>query len=258
MKKRTATLSLLAALALVAGVLVFATISAYSQEAPKAGDVTKGADVFSSNCASCHGKQGEGNVGIPNLAGAAGHVQQLGVPPEAAGAMIVKLLRDGIPGNMPAFPPNILSDEDIVNLGAYLMTVPPTTGENLYRANCALCHGTAGEGKIGPKLAGAAEKFAQMGLTKDQLKAGFPDLVRKGIPGKMPFNPALTDEEISRLFEFLWSLGSWEAEFEARHGRAPSAQDRADRQWSLVFYAEKGKEPTQDDWARRWYDSQNK
>ncbi|MBI2952802.1 MAG: c-type cytochrome [Chloroflexi bacterium] len=258
MKSRIVKHSLLAALALAVGMLMLSVMSAYSQEEPKAPDVLKGAEVFQNNCAACHGKQGEGNMGIPNLAGAAGHVQQLGIPPEAAGPGIIQMLRGGIPGNMPAFPPDVLSDADIMNLGAYLFTLEPTTGANLYRANCSLCHGANAEGKIGPQLAGVAEKLPQIGLTKEQLAAGFPDLVRKGIPGKMPANPALTDVEISRLFDYLWdlpSLDSWEAKFQAEHGRAPTAQDKADREWSLAFLAANGREPSDADWIRRWQEN---
>lgn len=237
----------------VLSILAFFSVTARSQEPP--GDPVKGAQVYASNCAPCHGKQGEGNVGIPALAGGAGHIQQLGIPPEAAGPGFIKLLRDGIPGNMPFFPSNILSDGDIGNLLAFLVTLRPTTGDNLYRAYCALCHGTKGEGLIGPPLAGVAEKLPQFGLTKEQLAAGFPSLVRGGIPGKMPVNPQLTDGEISSLFDHLFGLPGvdpWAVQFEAEHGRPPTAQDRAARDWSLQFLRTTGRAPTQADWEGYW------
>lgn len=258
MKMRMVKLSILATFALTMGLLAFSAISAYSQETPPAPDPARGAQVYQNNCATCHGKDGEGNMGIPNLAGAAGHVQQLGIPPEQAGPGIIGLLRNGIPGNMPGFPPEILSDADIMNLGAYLFTVPATTGDKLYRANCSLCHGKSAEGVIGPPLAGVQKMVQELGLTKEMLQAGFPDLVRKGIPGKMPANPQLTDVEVTRLFDYLWSIpapDSWEAEFQARHGRAPSDQDRADRAWSLDFAARNGRAPNEQEWIARWQQS---
>ncbi|MBI4491700.1 MAG: c-type cytochrome [Chloroflexi bacterium] len=197
---RPAKLSGVLAFTLLAGAFALSTARAQPQ------DLEAGQEVYQGNCAVCHGSEGQGNLGIPNLAGAAGHVKQLGVPLDQAGPAMVKMLREGIPGNMPAFPPDILSDADIGKLGAYLFTLAPTSGDNLYVANCALCHGLSAEGTVGPPLAGVAELAPQMGMTKEQLAADFPNLVRKGIPGKMPANPQLADGEITDLFEYLWSL----------------------------------------------------
>lgn len=52
------------------------------------------------------------------------------------------------------------------------------------------------------------------------------------------------------------AASSWEAQFEATHGRAPTAQDIADRDWSLAFYARTGHPPTDADWAARWQSEQ--
>ena len=257
---RSKSLSLIVALALLVGVLVFATTSGYSQEAPRSGDVTRGTEVYAANCANCHGAQGEGNLGIPNIAGVAERLEHFGLPPEpgvlAAGTM--EMLRDGIPGKMPVFPPEIMSDEDVMDLFAFALTVPPTTGDNVYKASCALCHGAAGQGGLAVPLAGAAEEFAAMGVPKEAIAEGFPDLVREGIPGVMPGLPQLTDVEIERLFEYLWALDSWEARFEDTHGRAPTAQDRSDREWSLQFLSETGRAPTQEDWERHWLEIQRR
>lgn len=48
---------------------------------------------------------------------------------------------------------------------------------------------------------------------------------------------------------------SWEAQFEAAHGRAPTAQDIADREWSLEFAAKNGHPPTEADWLAHWLQS---
>ncbi len=235
-----------AMLVLVVGGLALA--APQDQSPSDAPDVARGSQVYRNNCAACHGRQGEGALGIPNLAGAAGHVQQLGIPAEEMGPGMIKMLRDGIAGNMPAFPPTMLSDDDIANLGAYVFTLPPTTGANLYTANCALCHGLQGQGAVGPPLLGAADKFAKMGRSKLQALTDFPGLVRNGIPGKMPGNPQLADAEVASMGDFLWNLGSWEAEFQSSHGRAPSTADRADREWSLQFAQRSGRSPTSQDW----------
>ena len=49
--------------------------------------------------------------------------------------------------------------------------------------------------------------------------------------------------------------GSWEAQFQAAHGRAPTAQDIADRNWSLDFFAKNGRPPNEADWMAYWLQS---
>ena len=48
----------------------------------------------------------------------------------------------------------------------------------------------------------------------------------------------------------------WEAQFQAAHGRAPTAQDIADRNWSLDFLAKNGRQPSEADWMVHWRQSQ--
>lgn len=228
------------------------------QAAPPEPDPAKGKVVYDTRCGLCHGDGGIGVVGPP-LAGAAGHVQQLGVPPEQAGPMIIGLLREGIGGRMPSFPPDILSDEDIGNLGAYLFTLPPTTGRNLYEnpTSCAACHGPKGIGGVGPGLAGHAAQFIAQGLTKEQVLPGLIPLVRNGIPGKMPAFKHLTDAEILAIGDYLWGLSAptWEEDFAREHGRAPSTQDKADHDWSTTFLAANGRPPTDSEWQKHFQDT---
>ncbi|MBI4318986.1 MAG: beta-lactamase family protein [Chloroflexi bacterium] len=54
------------------------------------------------------------------------------------------------------------------------------------------------------------------------------------------------------------SPDSWEDQFEAVHGRQPTAQDVADRQWSLEFVAKNSRSPQQADWEKRWREAQQK
>jgi DMSO/TMAO reductase YedYZ molybdopterin-dependent catalytic subunit len=44
----------------------------------------------------------------------------------------------------------------------------------------------------------------------------------------------------------------WEAEFERVHGRKPTAEDRADRAWSLEFLRKNGRAPSQAEWEARY------
>lgn len=72
-------------------------------------------------------------------------------------------------------------------------------GANLYAANCAACHGQAGEGGIAPPLAGlqaSAEEAAAV--------------VRDGKTGETgampPFGPRLSDDDIQNVLAFILSL----------------------------------------------------
>ncbi|MBI2886166.1 MAG: hypothetical protein HYY02_03045 [Chloroflexi bacterium] len=45
---------------------------------------------------------------------------------------------------------------------------------------------------------------------------------------------------------------AWEQEFQRLHGGAPTAQDRADRLYSLEIFAREGRSPTEAEWLARW------
>ncbi len=89
--------------------------------------------------------------------------------------------------------------------------------------------------------------------------------------GGLGFNK-LTDADALAIASFLKSIppvnsvpklprmaaaapSTWEAQFQAAHGRAPTAQDIADRDWSLEFVAKNGRAPTEADWVARWKQS---
>ncbi|MDP2935928.1 MAG: c-type cytochrome, partial [Dehalococcoidia bacterium] len=215
----------------------------------------RGKVVYDNSCALCHGAGGIGRVGPP-LAGHAGQMERIAQLP---GGMqeVLKTIRNGIPSRMPGFPPSILSDEDLMNMIAYLLTTPPATGEQLYEnpSTCAACHGPRGAGGVGPKL-DARKAAATLGLTKEQLLPGLIPLIRNGIPGRMPAFIQWTDGEILAVGEYLWGLAplSWEEEFTLRHGRAPTGDDMLDRDWGNRFISQNGREPTEAEWAKHYMD----
>jgi mono/diheme cytochrome c family protein len=88
-----------------------------------------------------------------------------------------------------------------------LFIVPPTgaepletrvaSGSDLFTSNCAGCHGSGGEGGVGPALAGGLARFDSI---EDVL--GF---VSTGVPGRMPgFETRLSPEEIEALVHYVW------------------------------------------------------
>lgn len=81
--------------------------------APSAQGVMAGAQVFQQNCSVCHGINAQGRLGPPLLP----------LPPEIAEAPrdaiveeLTQLVRSGIPGAMPRFTPNQVSDADVESL----------------------------------------------------------------------------------------------------------------------------------------------
>jgi ubiquinol-cytochrome c reductase cytochrome c subunit len=149
------------ALLLLAGLLV--TGFAYAAANPKAagadttgsGSIDSGKKLFLANCATCHGLNAQGSKVAPTLigVGAADVDFQVGT------------------GRMPAAGPGVqiqktavqFSDQQISDLAAYVASLAPgppipdgqyispsggdvAKGGDLFRVNCAMCHGFAGSG----------------------------------------------------------------------------------------------------------------
>lgn len=68
-----------------------------------------------------------------------------------------------------------------------------TDGAFVFRLQCASCHGTKGDGNLGPSLIGIA----------DRLSAEDQQAIVRGGKGRMPpFTPGLTDAEIAAVIDY--------------------------------------------------------
>lgn len=81
-----------------------------------------------------------------------------------------------------------------------------TTGGHLYTANCAVCHGAAGGGGIGPALAGNS-LVGNAPYVTERIINGF---IEHGMPG---FGTALDDHQIAAIATFI--RNSWDNDFGA-------------------------------------------
>lgn len=141
-----------------------------AKERFKTESIQRGAELYTVNCAACHGSMGEGTIG-PALKG----------NPLDAEAM-TKVTIEGVAGTgMPAMGESeggSLTAHQINDVVTFMKnwdqslldtTIPPSSsqpssdsssavvaaGEKLYQTNCAFCHGTNGAGgmKIGDSTA---------------------------------------------------------------------------------------------------------
>jgi cytochrome c oxidase cbb3-type subunit 3 len=108
--------------------------------------ITTAHNLFQQNCAQCHGSDGGGARGFPNLANAD---WQWGGDAEAVVATIAS-------GRTAAMPPwgAVLGDDGVAEVVAYVQQLSgqpsdaaqATAGETRYQQVCAACHGLDGKG----------------------------------------------------------------------------------------------------------------
>jgi mono/diheme cytochrome c family protein len=91
----------LVAIAAVVTVVLLFTVSPTSAQSAET-DVASGADLFTSNCAGCHGPAGEGGFG-PALAGGLARFDLV--------EEVVGFVSTGVPGRMPGFETRLSPDE---------------------------------------------------------------------------------------------------------------------------------------------------
>lgn len=120
-------------------------------------DVARGERTFLSQCASCHGRDGRGGSGGPDVS--TGRFRRA-----SSDEGLFQIISKGVPGtNMPAFALNAGPTWQVV---AYLRSLGRARqnqsaagharrGEPLYKANCARCHESGG-----PDLTGVGARRA--------------------------------------------------------------------------------------------------
>jgi ubiquinol-cytochrome c reductase cytochrome c subunit len=134
--------------------------------AASSAQIDEGHKLFLANCASCHGKNGEGSANAPSLigVGAASAAFQVGtgrMPGQASGPQLM-------------VKPVQFTEDEIAAIAAYVGSLGPgpaiptadqiapngnaTRGGELFRINCAMCHNAVGaggaltQGKYAPAL----------------------------------------------------------------------------------------------------------
>ena len=108
-------------------------------QAPETTGATPALQFFSSNCAGCHGAEGEGSPNGP----------QIRFQDDLLARFAVRQGRNGpgIPSTMPTYSTTELPEDQLDEILDWLAAFPkPTTGEGLYNQFCSNCHGVDGLG----------------------------------------------------------------------------------------------------------------
>lgn len=183
--------------------------------------------IYFANCAHCHGADGLGGPVAPALV-------KLAQTRKLSRQFIIDYVaghnRDVLPGSMPRFKQ--LAADDLAALADWLLaldkpiaagvsepasasgmtgTVPTGAQAGTYPppppafvTTCALCHGSYGEGKIGPPLIGVALKPRR---SREDLLSMLEDSRQYGLKDPMPAHfPTLSIEQRQQIVDWLLVL----------------------------------------------------
>lgn len=174
-----------------------------------------GHQLFADNCAACHGSQGKGQLGFPNLA--AGVWQWGGEP--AAIALTLKVginsaHPDSRASQMLAFgTQGVLNKPEIDSVAEYVLSLSHpgqdaaqvAAGQAIFAANCVACHGEDGKGNL---ELGAPNLTDEIWLYGDD-KASIIKTITLGRQGHMPtWEARLSDLQRKILALYVVDLGA--------------------------------------------------
>lgn len=163
-----------------------------------------GQRLFLNHCAQCHGSDAGGSKGFPNLAdtdwlygGDTDNIKQT--------------LIGGRAGVMPAFAH--LESTQVSDVANYVRNLSGLAadqikvgrGAEVYKANCAACHGAEGKGMAAMGAPNLTDKVWLYGGSE----ATIVETVLKGRNGMMPAHETiLTPEKIHLLTAYVWGLSN--------------------------------------------------
>ncbi len=162
-----------------------------------------GGRLFLNNCAQCHGSDGRGSKGFPNLT----DNDWLGAgTPE----YIEKTITEGRQGMMPPMAAAVGSSEDVKNLANYVLSlsgsahngVAAQLGKEKFVV-CAACHGPQGKGNPALGAPNLSDKIWLHGWGEAAVVA----MVTNGKTNVMPAQARLlTPDQIHVLAAYVWGL----------------------------------------------------
>ncbi|MBU3579414.1 cytochrome-c oxidase, cbb3-type subunit III [Polynucleobacter sp. 73C-SIWE] len=169
---------------------------------PKAREM--GQRLFLNSCAQCHGSDAGGSKGFPNLTD---RDWLYGGSPENIKTTII----NGRGGVMPPFPQ--LDSKQIVEVANYVRSLSGlpandlkvASGADLFKSNCAACHGADGKGNIALGAPNLTDKTWLYGGSE----AVIVETITKGRMAMMPAqDKVLSPEKIHLLTAYVWGLSN--------------------------------------------------
>lgn len=166
-----------------------------------------GVRMFANNCAVCHGADGGGNYGFPNLTD---NDWIYGGAPE----QIKTTITHGRAGNMPAWGA-IIGEENVQAVTEYVLLLSGAEhdetlagkGSQVFVQNCVACHGQYGKGD---HAMGAPNLTDDIWLY-DGSPEGIAQTVRGGRANVMPAqHDKLQEEKIHILAAYVYSLSHFD------------------------------------------------
>jgi cytochrome c oxidase cbb3-type subunit 3 len=163
-----------------------------------------GRNLFANNCAGCHGSDGHGNIGFPNLAD---HDWLYGEAPE----QVETTIAGGRAGVMIAWQ-DVLGGGGVENVLAYVLSLSGRTlpagdvaeGRKLFMTNCIACHGEDGRGNQALGAPNLTDQTWLYGGSVDAVR----DSIAKGRQGQMPAQlDRLGPQRVKLLAAYVLSLG---------------------------------------------------
>jgi cytochrome c oxidase cbb3-type subunit 3 len=162
-----------------------------------------GQRLFVNNCAQCHGVDGRGGKGFPNLTD---QDTLYGLDGDAIKTSIVA----GRNGMMPPMAAAVGTAADVENLSHYVLSLSGTAHDSIKAALgqekfavCAACHGAAGEGNT---AMGAPRLNDKVWLYGGSL-ASIQESINKGRAGVMPaWKEIMGDEKAHLVSAYAYSL----------------------------------------------------
>lgn len=194
--------------------------------------VEEGKKLFLANCASCHGKAGEGTDAAPSLIGVGAAAAEFQVdsgrmPAQASGPQLPvkkKQFNDDQVDAIAAYVGSLGDGPAIPTESQLTPNGNATRGGELFRINCAMCHNAVGaggaltEGKYAPSLKGVpADHIYEAMLTGPQNMPVFNDANltpqdKKDIITYLKFvedNPSAGGYELANLGPVVEGLFAW-------------------------------------------------
>jgi cytochrome c oxidase cbb3-type subunit 3 len=162
-----------------------------------------GQRLFLNNCAQCHGSDGRGSTGFPNLA----DTDWLGA---GTHDYVKTVITEGRVGNMPPMAAAVGSGEDVKNVANYVLSlsggahnsVAAQLGKEKFAA-CAACHGADGKGMAAVGAPNLTDKIWLHGWGEQAIV----NIVTQGKTNAMPAQGRLlTPEQVHVLGAYVLSL----------------------------------------------------